>query len=111
LVSIISSGGAPGRPETRVDREEMCDSVGKLLRNGVRGRSAVAAREKQANKGGMITYLDPALFLHLGRVIFDLGAVNCHPLARRGEIVGAADGRSLPVLHLGKRGRTRRGSW
>lgn len=38
----------------------MCDSVGKLLRNGVRGRSAVAAREKQANKGGMITYLDPA---------------------------------------------------
>jgi hypothetical protein len=57
-----------------------------------------------------VTYLDPCLFLGIVGVIFGLASVDCLPLAGRGNFIGATDGgRSLPVLHLGHAGWTRRG--
>lgn len=54
------------------------------------------------------THLDPTLLFHLEGVILGLGTIDGDPLARRGQVVGAADGRPLPVLHLGERGWTGR---
>lgn len=61
------------------------------------------------------TYVDPAFFLHFRGIILGFGAIDSDPLARRGEVVGTANGWPLPVLHLGDRGwtgggRGRRGS-
>lgn len=56
------------------------------------------------------TYLNPALLLHVKAIVLGLGAVDSDPLARRSELIGGTDGQSLPVLHLGKRERTRRGT-
>lgn len=52
------------------------------------------------------TYVDPALLLHFRGIILGLGAIDRDPLARRGEVIGAAKGWPLPVLHFGNRGRT-----
>lgn len=54
------------------------------------------------------TYFNPALLLHLRGVVLGLGSIDSDPLARRCEIVGAANGRPLPVLHLGDCGGKRR---
>jgi hypothetical protein len=54
------------------------------------------------------TYVDPGLFLHLESVVLDFGSINGNSLTRGSQIIGAADGRPLPVLHLCERGWTRR---
>jgi hypothetical protein len=59
-------------------------------------------------RGWRGTYVDPGLFLHLESVVLDFGAIDGDSLTRRSQIIGAADGRPLPVLHLDERGWTRR---
>jgi hypothetical protein len=59
----------------------------------------------------MATYLDPSLFLHVG-IVLGVLAATIHGLAfaGRANIVGAAHGGSLSVLHLGQ-GRQRWGGF
>lgn len=59
-------------------------------------------------KGSRDTYLDPAFLLHFGAVILGLGTIDGKPLTGRCNVVGMANGRPLPVLHLCNRRRTRR---
>lgn len=54
------------------------------------------------------THLNPGLFFHVARVILGLSAaVDLMALARGSYFVDRAGRGSLPVLHLGKAGRTR----
>lgn len=48
------------------------------------------------------TYLDPMLLGGIAAVTFGLASIDgLVSLAGRSEILSGADGRSLPVLHLG----------
>lgn len=59
--------------------------------------------------GSCDTYFDPGIFLHVRVFVLGLGPIDGNPLAGRSQVFGAADGGSLPVLHLHERGWTRRG--
>lgn len=64
------------------------------------------------NRDPKVTHLDPSLVLHVEGVITRLAAaIDLMPFAGRSEIIGVADGRSLPVLHLddGRRRENGRG--